>query len=486
MSVAPPAKLDGWKAIATHLGRNERTAQRWAHERGMPVHHVPGGRSGATFAWEAEIDAWLQADRPLLSEGVPGGESVTAAEEPGPLLGPGTKPNGVSTAASPSTPGSRPWRAVGVGAVLLAAGLAGVAIAMLRRGPPVVSRLQIDGATLEARDPQGQVAWRYEASVPESARQRSDGSARAAIWRSALVDLDADGRAEAIAFVTYFHAGGRTPAGAGAGRTGATAATFLGARVVCLTSSGTLRWAFDPRITLTFAGRRFDGPWHARDWLAPVVNGQPRLWVSFADETWWPSFVVALDANGSAAVQYVSAGHVYALARLDGGPTPIVLAGGVNNEYAAASMAALDAAGPPAASPQTASGAYYCDACPAGRPLRYFVFPRSELNRLSGDPHNRTEQIQVSGSQVLVSVFEGTYERTVYELSRTLDIESVGMSDRYWEAHRRLEREGRLTHSVEQCEEYTKGMPVRTWTPSTGWMTVWAKQAQRGALSHAP
>src|SRR5215467_14531629 len=51
-------RLDSWKEIASHLGRNERTAIRW-EKRGLPVHRVPGGQRQAVFAYANEIDAWL-------------------------------------------------------------------------------------------------------------------------------------------------------------------------------------------------------------------------------------------------------------------------------------------------------------------------------------------------------------------------------------------------------------------------------------------
>jgi Tol biopolymer transport system component len=52
-------RLDSWKEIAAHLGRNERTAIRW-EKRGLPVHRVPGGQRQAVFAYTGEIDAWLR------------------------------------------------------------------------------------------------------------------------------------------------------------------------------------------------------------------------------------------------------------------------------------------------------------------------------------------------------------------------------------------------------------------------------------------
>ncbi|GAA0274076.1 hypothetical protein GCM10009127_13130 [Alteraurantiacibacter aestuarii] len=54
-------RIDGWKSIAVYLGRERTTAMRWAAERGMPVHRIPGAGRGSVFALSDEIDAWLKA-----------------------------------------------------------------------------------------------------------------------------------------------------------------------------------------------------------------------------------------------------------------------------------------------------------------------------------------------------------------------------------------------------------------------------------------
>ncbi len=58
-SDAKGQRLDSWKAIARHIGRDVRSAQRWERERGLPVHRVPGEKGGSVFAYTAELDAWL-------------------------------------------------------------------------------------------------------------------------------------------------------------------------------------------------------------------------------------------------------------------------------------------------------------------------------------------------------------------------------------------------------------------------------------------
>ena len=50
--------LRSWKDIATYLGCDQRTAQRWEKDRGLPIHHLTGKR-GPVYAYKAEIDSWL-------------------------------------------------------------------------------------------------------------------------------------------------------------------------------------------------------------------------------------------------------------------------------------------------------------------------------------------------------------------------------------------------------------------------------------------
>lgn len=52
--------LTGWKQIAAYFGKDESTAKRWAAQRGMPVHRVPGQKRASVYAYSAELEAWLR------------------------------------------------------------------------------------------------------------------------------------------------------------------------------------------------------------------------------------------------------------------------------------------------------------------------------------------------------------------------------------------------------------------------------------------
>ncbi len=73
-------RLDGWKAIGGHFGRERSTVIRWATDRGMPVHRIPGPGRGSVYALSEELDAWLEADR--LAGGQDEAEPAAAPVEP--------------------------------------------------------------------------------------------------------------------------------------------------------------------------------------------------------------------------------------------------------------------------------------------------------------------------------------------------------------------------------------------------------------------
>ena len=53
--------LEGWKAIADHLDKTERTVQRWEKRKALPIRRLRAGSAdeqGRVFAYKSELDAW--------------------------------------------------------------------------------------------------------------------------------------------------------------------------------------------------------------------------------------------------------------------------------------------------------------------------------------------------------------------------------------------------------------------------------------------
>jgi hypothetical protein len=59
----PPDRLHGWGEIATYLGCDVRTAQRWEKQQGLPVHRNDGPKP-RVWAFKSDIDAWWKRNTP--------------------------------------------------------------------------------------------------------------------------------------------------------------------------------------------------------------------------------------------------------------------------------------------------------------------------------------------------------------------------------------------------------------------------------------
>ncbi len=64
-------RLVGWKEIAAHLGKTDRTVKRWGKSRGLPIHRVPGVAKTSVYAYPAELDQWLESASALEPDSEP-------------------------------------------------------------------------------------------------------------------------------------------------------------------------------------------------------------------------------------------------------------------------------------------------------------------------------------------------------------------------------------------------------------------------------
>jgi len=63
-SPPPGKKLDSWGEIASYLGREVRTVQRWEETEGLPVHRHEHKKKSTVYAYTGELDAWIKKRQP--------------------------------------------------------------------------------------------------------------------------------------------------------------------------------------------------------------------------------------------------------------------------------------------------------------------------------------------------------------------------------------------------------------------------------------
>ena len=208
------------------------------------------------------------------------------------------------------------------------------------------------------------------------------------------------------------------------------------------------------------------------------------LWAAAGHRTWGNSFVVQLDPyTGHDALRFVNTGMLHSLNELKSSSGTFLLAGGFNNEWDGGSLAIINENRPFAASPQTPGTRHYCNSCPPGVPDYYFVFPRSEINRVSGIYENPVVNIRVTEDGIEVRKYERRgkgNESTIYlfGLQPPFDLLSLRYDSDYDVLHHAWSTEGKLSHKLENCPERSHPKPIRLWTPSRGWKVVLVRSAR--------
>lgn len=413
-------RLNSWKEISTYLGRDVRTVSRWERERGLPVHRLPGGRGSSVFAFTDEIDRW---------------QDLAAAELPAPA------------AAAPAV---RWLRHPGMRAAGLAILVAGTALGVAAFWPPGdrVVALQARAAQLVAIGAHGREVWSHTFDSPINITHPYQ--------RTAIADIDGDAAPEVLASVGTVGPGGNLDP------------------LYAFSSGGRLLWRRELDDVVTFGAGRFGPPWNT----GPIVvqRGAPSARIVWATHhhTWWPAIVARFDARGAVLDRFVHPGWITSMIE---GPGDTLLLGGVHNAADADVLAVLDARSWPGTAPSGPgldAAPYECRGCPTGRPLRYFVLPRSELNVVVNAPRQHAyikafdAGVEIRIQQAPTDVLAG---EAIFELSTDLRPVRARMSDSYWTWHRRLEREGKIAHPTANCPD-RRGLTVRQWDRGIGWSTV--------------
>ena len=428
-------RLDSWKAIADYLGRDVRTAMRWAKSQGMPVRRV-GGRGRSVFAFRDEIDLWLgRAD-------APGAVAAPRNAEPVPVE---------HRAVAPEVVHRLPRLRLALAAtsiLLLIAAATVLRERMTERSPSRAFTTDVGVVVVDSRGAERAIY------AFDPAEQMVESKAPPVI-----ADLDGDGRAEVTVGVSSYIDPQRRAARAG--------------EVLSLSPRGGVKWRFTFDDRVTFRERSFAGPWLLTDWQIEPAGPRPRVAIAAHDHTWWPSVVAVLDGAGRRLHTFVNPGWIESLFWVDARRLAIA---GFNNARDAAAVAVLDPTQPTAAAPHTGGSPFDCLSCPDTAPEFYATLPRSELNRLTGSRFNRAAVVRRANRLVVTTIEmsdETLVAAAIYEFDdATYALTGTRYDDVYWDTHRRLELEGRLGHSREACPERDGPGAIHVWKASEGWVRI--------------
>ena len=357
-------RLDGWKEIASHLGKSPRTAIRWEAQLGLPVRRLGKAGGEIIFAYRSEIDAWLHQNPPSKRNGH---EAPHEQEDDVDSEGPAGQ-----AVASPRASGRTrtPVRyllwAAGLGAVVLLGWVLGGGMSRdsnAAAAPGEPARFRVENDTLIVSDAAGHELFRhpfeFELDEAEYAKLPLAPDQRLV----SFADLDGDGHQEVVMRVN--------------GPSQADEATLY-----CFEPNGDLRFMFRVDETVQFG----DADCHPCGPPFPVTRVlvdetvRPAAIIAVAQHhKFFPALVERLTSRGQVLNRYWSNGHVTVVAAAKLGDRHVVFVGAQNNETGRASLAALDVSVPSVAAP-AAADRYRCLSCAAVAPVGFMLFPRSRLN----------------------------------------------------------------------------------------------------------
>jgi Tol biopolymer transport system component len=260
----PDDRLDSWKEIAAYMKRDVTTVQRWEKREGMPVHRHVHDKMGSVYAFGTDLDAWARRRSPaLVDEAAQGGprpaEESPAVEhriagdaEPDAQSAHGTSAQAAEVRAAPRRrPGV--WLLVATGAVLVVA----LAIWQLQQADPSREN-PLEGARFVRLTDFG--------GIEQAATVSRDG-------RFAAFLSDRDGQMDV--WLTQVGSGEFHNLTRGGGRE--------------LVNPSVRTLGFSPDGTLVTFWTRKPGPAQANIgiWAAPVLGGEPRLYLDGAAEFDW-------------------------------------------------------------------------------------------------------------------------------------------------------------------------------------------------------
>lgn len=425
-------RLTSWKDIAQHLERDVRTVMRWEKERGLPVHRVPGRRPSRVWAYADELTAWL-VDAP--------------PEDPG-AAAPSDRQQAVAEAEEASLVRNSPprrmyWWAAGVAVLALVT----VAAVMARRPAGPIAEIRVENGELRAIDGSERTLWTFRG--PDAVEFSTAGR----WWR--VADLDGDGRNEVLVAANVTRPGRRLPA----------------ATLYCFSDDGRLTWSHTPADRWQFGTEEYVAPWMSTTVSVVQLARGARVAWAVHHHTWWPAMLLLFDARGVPELAFVNAGYLSDVGASSDGRRLFVT--GISNSHQKYFMAVLDAARP-ATSPEQPGSEFECRTCPAGRPLFYYAFPRTEASRSIAFPAE-PPSVFVERDRTQVWVKEAGQPlgpATIYEfVGPEFTNVRARFADSYWEWHRDAERRGPIDHAAEDCPERS-WLTVSGWSDGGGWTSL--------------
>ena len=453
--------LNGWKEIASFLGKGVRTVQRWEREYRLPVHRI--GRQGGEIIWASrrELDEWMRTQGPRVPandadrDATPSGNGAgsvavhdsSSAAPSASRQAPPASPAGRSQARP-----ARSWLIPALAYGLAAAAILWASLSFLSPAIPNPVSWDMKAQTFTVFDEGGRAIFAKDFPFIRDGEYVISVDSREG-GRVAFADLDADGVKEALIGVAnaYFN-----PA--------------MG--VFAYGADGRERFVVRPQHRVTFGSKTYAGPWMPYHLFVAGSGDALSIYIAFIGADEFPSLLLEVDGQGRVRSEYWSNGYIKWVTRAAWRGRDALFVGATHNDTHGGSVAIFPDSRASGSAPAV-QDKYRCTSCAPERPAEFLVFPRRALSEAypGGTAGATVQGIRVlQDGRIRVSVNEGTVQQDTglfesvvwYTLDAALTRADAELTPGLLADHARQFAAGMVKHPFGKADEDAL-FPVRKW-----------------------
>lgn len=235
-------------------------------------------------------------------------------------------------------------------------------------------------------------------------------------------------------------------------------------------STGNLEWTVEAEPPLLDRnGESFEKAWAiSHIIITPAARGH-LCWAAVANHAGWAGCILRVDGRGKSSIHFANAGYVEHLCYVRVRNCDLLIACGENNDFDQAFVSLVAVDDPPAVSPPGNRARYRYKNSPKGKPLKYILFPLTELVAARRAPYGHAHKMRQFPDDVIVEVETAGEAHFLYHFSNLLEPKYVFPSGSHEFVHDELARARKIDHSWSTCCEMDRPLVLKVWESAKGW-----------------
>ena len=404
--------LSTWKEIADYLDCDIRTCRRWEGKYGLPVHRIDETSNARVYAYENEIDQWLNRN---------------------------------SDSKRKYKRSSKPLilKKISYVFLLLIPTVFIYLFLIQKKDVPQPVNFRLDKSTLIILDEKNKEIGRFDTEVKNlisenfyrdrfQIRQRKNGVEL--IPYIIISDLDQDNKKEILISIQ-------------------TVNEFGEGDLICLDSKGNMLWNFETGKELKFGNKVYSNDYKIFGFETIDINDDGNLEIVLISEhiLYFPTQLIVLNHKGSRLGEYWNSGRLahYNLVDLNNDGTKEMVLVGMNNEYKKGCLIVFDLNNIKGSSPQSKDN-YKCSSLEPGSEKFYILFPRTDVDMRNTETEAMILIEPLNNQRLSVKSQVG---KIYFELDFNFVLLAINFSDDFRQLHKQLFEEKKISSKLDSNYE---------------------------------